>query len=342
MRTKDAIASLKPYNPPKTRPSIKLDANESDNFLFDAPLSFEDVPLNLYPDSNATALRQSISQVHTLPAENIIVGAGSSELIELTIKTYMNPGDRVLAMTPTFGMYEVYTTMHGGVFDAVAVDENHDLPVDEFIARADATNPALIILCSPNNPTGKRIAEEAIRKIVTRTKAPVLVDEAYIDFSGEDASLKHAIHEYSNLLITRTFSKAYGMAGARLGYMFAPEKVISTLNRVKTPYSVNAITQTLGIKALNATPRVNEYCKGVAERRETLKKALEQLGYTITPSEANFLYVTTDDATLGDKLSEKGIAIRAYGDNAPAHYRISVGNTQDNDALIRALKEVNS
>ena len=337
---KKTLERLKPYNPSSFRPSIKLDANESDNFLFTDGLDLSDVAINLYPDSKAGALRGELSKLHGIPVENILTGSGSSELIELTIKTYMNPGDTVLSIDPTFGLYEIYTTIHSGRYTSVPLDERCELDMERLIDEADRSAPAIIILCSPNNPTGKLISEKAIKRLLKRTDAIVLLDEAYIDFAGEGASMKREVLAHPNLLVTRTFSMAYGMAGARLGYMFAPKKRADELNAVKTPYSVNALSQALGLKALEHPEKVSAHCESVARRREALKETLRSLGLRTLESDTNFLYVLSEDRTLKDKLQTRDIAIRAYTEKSPASDRITVGSDQENAALIDALKEV--
>ncbi|MFW5913858.1 MAG: histidinol-phosphate transaminase [Bacillota bacterium] len=340
MQTKESLKNLNPYRPTKTRPTIKLDANESDNFLFSDGLKLEEVAVNLYPDSEASALKARLAEESGVPSESILVGSGSSELIELVIKTYMNPGDTVLSIDPTFGLYEIYTTIHGGNYETVPLNNAFDLDMERFIQEADTLDPAIIILCSPNNPTGKLIDQDAIRRLLKKTDAIVLLDEAYIDFSGEGESMKREVLDYPNLLVARTFSKAYGMAGARLGYMFADKTVAENLRSVKTPYSVNALSQALGVKALEDPEKVKMHCEAVAERRETLKDKLRSLRLKTLDSATNFLYVLSDDERLREKLLKYDIAIRAYKGTTPASYRITVGSTIENRLLIGALKEV--
>ncbi|MFP4078063.1 MAG: histidinol-phosphate transaminase [Candidatus Izemoplasmataceae bacterium] len=340
MQTKEAIKKLNPYRPQTTRPTIKLDANESDNFLFSEGLKLDEVALNLYPDSEANALKERLAEVSGVPSDAILIGSGSSELIELVIKTYMNPGDTVLSLEPTFGLYEIYTTIHGGHYQSVPVDDAFELDMDRFIEEAEKLDPAIIILCSPNNPTGKLIDQDAIRRLLKKTDALVLLDEAYIDFAGEGESMKREVLEYPNLLVARTFSKAYGMAGARLGYMFADKTVAENLRAVKTPYSVNALSQALGVKALEDPDKVNAHCEAVADRREALKNSLRDLGLKTLDSATNFLYVLSEDDRLREKLLDYGIAIRAYKGTTPASYRITVGSEFENRLLIHTLKEV--
>jgi histidinol-phosphate aminotransferase len=339
MPIKESLKKLNEYKPAKTRPRIKLDANESDNFLFSEPLDLKDVPLNLYPDSNATALVRRLSEIHGVNEENTMVGAGSSELIELVIKTYMNPGDTLLSIEPTFTMYEVYTTIHGGNYVSVPVDDDYQIDMDRLIKKAKDTNPSIIILCSPNNPTGERVGKEAIIRLLKETKSIVLLDEAYIDFSGENASMKNRIGDFDNLIVTRTFSKAYGLAAARLGYLFTNKTIADDLRRVKTPYSVNALSQAIGLEALKWPEKVKAHCENVKKRRESLKDSLRSMDLKVLESDTNFLYVLSDDYGLREKLLEKDIAIRAFPGTTPASYRITVGNTEENQALINALKE---
>jgi histidinol-phosphate aminotransferase len=340
MQIKKSLKTLHPYKPTNKRPNIKLDANESNNFLFNNTLTLKGIPLNLYPDSQSSSLKQRLSLLHGVDEESIMVGSGSSELIELVIKTYLNPGDTLLSIDPTFAMYEIYTTIHSGNYVKVPVDESYAIDMEQLTREAKHLNPSIIILCSPNNPTGERISKDAITTLLKSSESLVLVDEAYMDFTGEAHSMKHAVNTYSNLIVTRTFSKAYGLAGARLGYLFTSKNIIDDLSRVKTPYSVNALTQALGLEALKDSSKIFTHCKGVKIRREALKESLRDLGLVVLDSEANFLYLISNDARLKDKLLNYDIAIRAFENTVPATYRITVGSEEENNALLTALKEV--
>ncbi len=339
MREKNAIQSLTPYIPTQNRPAIKLDANESNAYLFDSTITFDNMAIHLYPDSNAKALRRAIASFHGLDADNIVVGNGSSEMIDLMIKTFVEPSEVVLSMAPTFSMYEKFSVTNGATFNSVALDDNYDLNVRDFISHAKEVNATLIILCSPNNPTGKLIPRADILKVARETDAIVLVDEAYMDFSDEASSVKHAVAKYDNLVVTRTFSKAFAMAGARLGFMVLPDALKPSVMKVKPPYNLNSFTQAAGLQALKDPSWFHAHKESMIKRRRALDGALREMGFTVIESDANFLYVICNDETLGEKLLAYDIAIRAF-DTTPASYRITVGTSEENQQLIKALKEV--
>ncbi len=340
MQNKPAIDTLKPYTVRDVEYTIKLDANESPNYLFENGIDFSTTPFNLYPDTNASRLRKTLGEYFDMSEENLMVGSGSSELIELIIKTYVAPGETVLSFDPSFTMYQVYTTIHGGVYKTVPVEEDMSGSIDRLIREAGQTNPKLIILCTPNNPTGYQFSREAVTKLIRSTDALILLDEAYMDFAGEGASFLRETPFYDNLIVSRTFSKAFGLAGARLGYISAGIPIIQTLMKVKTPYNVNAFTQEIGIRALKKKRTVHAFIDDCIARRDALASTLRDLGLTVYPSRTNFLFVRSEREDLDEALLEKGILIRNFASYAPGFFRISVGNQAENKALISALKEV--
>ncbi len=340
MKTKPAIEQLNPYRVKDVNVSIKLDANESANYLFKDGLVLEHLDINLYPDTNANGLKEALGSYFDMNSTHLMVGSGSSELIELIIKTYVAPGDKVLSFNPSFTMYDVYTTMHGGTFVSVPVEKDLSYDIDKLITVAHTIKPKLIIVCTPNNPTGYQPAKADIAKLINNTDALVLLDEAYMDFTDGSQSFLKEAKDYDNLIVSRTFSKAFGLAGARLGYMSTSPGIMASLLKVKTPYNVNLLSQQLGVKALEKKQAVQSFINGVIERKMILKEALSNLGFIVYPSQANFLFVKSPVIELDEWLIEQGILIRNFASFEPGYFRISVGSESDNRALINALKEV--
>ncbi len=340
MQTKPAIEQLTPYKVKDVDYTIKLDANESANYLFKDGIDLSDIDINFYPDTNSTFLRETLGAYFDMSADNLMVGSGSSELIELIIKTYIAPGEKVLSFAPSFTMYEVYTTIHNGSYETLPVESDMSFDIDKLIEKANEINPKLIILCTPNNPTGYQTPKEQIKKLIDNTDALILLDEAYMDFTDGSSSFLRETPFYDNLIVARTFSKAFGLAGARLGYISAGLPIIKSLLKVKTPYNVNALTQNLGIQALKKKPLVVDYINDVIARREALKISLKDLGLTVYPSRANFLFVESPLKALDKRLLTYGILVRNFAEFNEGFYRISVGDQSQNKALISALKEI--
>ena len=221
---------------------VKLDANESENYLVNDNFKLDLSEIYLYPDHNQLELKKALEVYLDIPKLSYTFGNGSSELIELMFKAYVHPQDIVLTYEPTFSMYKVYSELYQAEYQIVNMK---DFKVDtkEMIKEIKRLNPKMTILCSPNNPTGYLIPKEEILNIVKSTENLILLDEAYIDFVDRKQSLLDVLNDFPNLVIVRTLSKAFGLAGIRLGYMVASEDIIQTIEKVKAPYHLNALTQ---------------------------------------------------------------------------------------------------
>lgn len=335
MNVKNAIKDLKPYKPNIQNVPTKLDANEGRNYLFPNGLHIQP-QFERYPNSNSDALRHKLAQQYNLSKDNFIIGNGSTELLEITVKTYCNPGDVVLSIQPSFSMYKIYATLHGAEFIEVEGDNQPIQSVDSIVQYCRTSNPKIIFLCTPNNPTGSIIQKQDIIKVLQNTTALVIVDEAYMEFCQEDISVSNEIHNFDNLIVARTFSKAYGLAYIRIGYMIANPTIIDQLLSVKLPYSVNGLSTDIAALALERKDEMLRYTKDVIDRRETLYKDLQELGVTVYKSQANFLFINLPENT-NQLLLEKGILIRAFTNN---NYRVTIGTQKENELFIEALKEI--
>ena len=337
---RDSLKDLKPYKPQSEQTTIKLDANESKNYLIDDTLTFNDLSLNLYPDSNANVLRSKLSAYINVAESQILVGNGSSEMIELILKTFIESDNVVLGFDPSFSMYAIYTKIYNGRYIGVPSKTDFKLDIDDMIDYAKTYQPKLIFLCSPNNPTGQIIPQTDIVKLIKSTDALICLDEAYIEFSENADSMMSMVDEFDNLMVIRTFSKAFGLAGIRLGYLVSNQNIVNELYKVKSPYNLNAVTQNLGIYALSQIEKVNNYTKNIIEQRFFVEKALAKLNLKVYSSEANFIFFQSLEPNLYNKLIDKDIRIRAFSDNLKNYYRVTIGSPDENKQFIKAMKEI--
>jgi histidinol-phosphate aminotransferase len=335
---RDTIKNLIGYETKNTPYTYKLDANEGRNLFFTEQ---EDVGVgdcHRYPDNEATQLRMEVANYLNMPVDNILAGNGSSEMIELLLKTFIDQGDGVLSFTPSFSMYDVFTQIYGGTFIGVPSHDNYKVNIDLLIKMANEKKPKVIFICNPNNPTGTYIAKDDIERIIKETECIVVVDEAYVEFAKE--SFVTEINNYDNVIVLRTVSKAFGLASIRLGFMVANEAVIDVMKKVKPPYNLNAISQIHGIKALKNKEKMETFVATIKTEREILFKQMKELGIDVYPSEANFLFFKSKQSNLAELLQNRGILIRKFSGDLEGFYRVSVGLKEENMAFIQAVKEI--
>ena len=339
MQIKPSLQALKPYRPNKQAAAIMLDANESPNYLFDALDTLDLMAINRYPDSDALMLKEALAKRFNIDAQSLIIGSGSSELIELVIKTFVKPFGKIVSLDPSFSMYQVYSIMHSAQFVKVPLEPPFEVDVEALIKTANIQEADLIIVCNPNNPTGSLINKLDLIRLHNETRAALLIDEAYMDFTDESASLFREATKMPRLIVTRTFSKAYGLAGARVGYLRAANNVVETLNKVKTPYNINSLSMRLATQALEKASETTAFTKSVQTRRTALKQSLDALGIMTYPAHGNFIFIrSVSDLAL--QLLDVGIRIRDYTAYQKGFFRITVGTEKENQQLMKALKEV--
>lgn len=337
---RENIKTLIPYssarNEFKGEASILLDANEN---AFGSPLSES---YNRYPDTQQTALKEKISKVKGVPTNNMFLGNGSDEAIDLLIRAFCRPGkDNILILPPTYGMYEVSAGINDVAVKKVNLDSDFQLDMDAISESIDK-NTKLIFICSPNNPTGNSIFREDVETLMSNFKGLVVVDEAYINYSRSKSFIQELI-EYSNLVVLQTFSKAWGMAGLRLGMAFASEEIIEVFNKIKPPFNVNQVTQTLAIEALDKVYMVNNWIRDTVKERGNVSNILEELPFVdrVFPSDANFILVKMDDpSAVYSFLIEKGIVVRDRSkvELCEGCLRITIGTPEENKKLVEAFK----
>lgn len=335
MNLKPSLSSLNAYTPNQQAKTIKLDANEA-NYNIASIAIPKELFYHRYPDSLASDLTEKLANKYNLSFEELLVGSGSSELLELVVKSFVSPNEVVLSLSPSFVMYEKYARYYNATFETFSLSQGGLLNIELFLETINQFNPKVIFLATPNNPTGTSIKKTDIIKILNNTTALVVLDEAYIEFLGEDASMIEEINNYPNLLVARTFSKAYGLASLRVGYMAANKTLVNQLKRVKTPYSVSQLSLTLASNALSNNDATNQYIAMVKKNKAILKDALSKINMFPFHSDANFLFLRTS-FPLASYLEKYNISIRAFPND---YYRITIPSDKELQPLLLALKEV--
>lgn len=332
------IQQLKPYSSARDEfqgtASVFLDANENPN----------PSPYNRYPDPLQKELKSKISSIKKINPDNIFLGNGSDEPIDLLFRAFCEPGiDNVVIPQPTYGMYSVSANINNVEIKSVSLTEHFDLDVNA-IQNCWGTNSKLLFLCSPNNPSGNLLSSEKIIELVNSFHGLVIVDEAYIDFTSQP-SFSQRLNEFNNLVILQTLSKAWGLAAIRLGMCFANKAIIQVLNKIKPPYNISILTQQVALKELEMEDRKEKWVKEILNERENLIQQLKSVKSVINvyPSDANFVLAKMTNAKLiYQKLIEQEIVVRDRSsvilcDNC---LRITVGTKPENQKLLDALMAI--
>lgn len=337
--TRPNIWQLKPYSSARDEyngaaASVFLDANENPYNL----------PHNRYPDPMQRDLKQELSKIKKVNPDHIFLGNGSDEAIDLVFRAFCEPRkDNVVAIDPTYGMYQVCAEVNNVEYRKVLLDENYQFTADALLAAADEQTK-LIFLCSPNNPTGNDLLRSEIEKLIQNFEGLVVLDEAYIDFS-EAPSFLEELDKYPNLIVFQTFSKAWGCAAIRLGMAFASSEIISIFSKIKYPYNVNELTQKQAMEMLQRYDEIERWIKMLKEARESLEAEFAKLPCTVKifPSDANFFLARVTDAVkIYSYLVGKGIIVRNRNSVSLCGncLRVTVGTAEENKILVEALKQL--
>ena len=336
--TRTNIWSLAPYSSARNEYAgrearVFLDANEN-------PYN---QPFNRYPDPLQLELKAAISKVKGVPAEDIFLGNGSDEAIDLPYRCFCEPGvDNVVAIEPTYGMYKVCADINAVEYRPVLLDENYQIAAEQLLAATDA-HTKIIWICTPNNPTGNCLKREEVIKVIEGFEGLVIVDEAYSDFSSQKA-LRSELSKYPNLIVLNTMSKAWGCAAIRLGMAFASKEIIHIFNKVKYPYNVNLLTQQQALEALKDPFEVDNWVKILLQERARMMDAFSMLPICekVYPTDANFFLAKMTDATkIYNYLVDKGIIVRNRHRVQLCQncLRITIGTKTENSELIAALRQ---
>lgn len=333
---RENIKALSPYS------TARDEAGESFEIYLDANENPFNNGYNRYPDPRQKELKSLISQIKRVPFDNIFLGNGSDEAIDILYRVFCNPGaDNVVSIAPTYGMYKVAASINNVEYREVQLNNDFSLNVEDILSKVD-TNTKLLFLCSPNNPTGNRFVTKDILTVLESISGIVVIDEAYIDFAVE-GSLVSYIDKYENLVILQTLSKAYGLAGLRIGIAFGNSHIIDYFNKVKYPYNINIESQRIAIDVL--TKGVKDEIDEIVVQRAILAQVLETFYIVkkVWKSEANFLLVKFDDPdAIYKTLIEKGVVVRnrSMVTGCEGCLRITVGTPDENSVVMKILKEL--
>lgn len=334
------VAGLKPYSSARD----EYQSNGSEMVFLDANENPFETDVNRYPDPQQRNLKQELGKIKAISAENILLGNGSDEVLDLLFRAFCEPGkDNVITLPPTYGMYKVLANINDIENREILLTTDFEPDVSAILKKADEKTK-MIFLCSPNNPTGNSFSEENVLEILNNFSGLVVIDEAYIDFSEKESWLQK-LDKYPNLVVTQTLSKAYGMAGIRLGICYSSEEIIGILNKIKPPYNVNELTQQRAFNRLLDSVKLNSEVSDILKERKLLFEVLNEVKIIeeIYASDANFILVKVDDATKRyNELLEKGIVIRNRTSQPLCEntLRLTIGTKSENKKLIGALKSL--
>ncbi len=347
MRFGESVNSLEEYIPFSYKPGmIRLDANEScislpDSIKAEILNVISEVELNRYPDPYCKDLRKAFGRYYGIDCDNVVVGNGSDELISIIFSSLIPSDSKSLTVAPDFSMYSFYASLYNRKNDVYQKDENYNIDVDEFIDYINKNGYDFVMFSNPCNPTGQGIEKSDILKIVKNTSAMICVDEAYMDFWDESESVCNEVDTYDNLMVLRTLSKAIGLASCRLGFAVANKNIISMFNKVKSPYNVNSVSQSIGCYILNNPDILNANGEFIKKQTQDLYNRIKKLNIKdsiVYEPKTNFVFVKVPTAReIFEKLKNKNIIIRCFGSD---RLRITAGTEDENEAVLNALEEM--
>ena len=341
---RERFRSLKPYHSAHLTEGIILNSNESPYPVPEALMTYmkeniDQLLVNRYPDTDSTTLIKAIAKAYSINEKNVVCGVGSDEMIDCILASVLEEDDKVLIPHPSFSMYSQFTLLNSGYALKVPLKPDFSYDFEKIKETILKQQPKVIFICNPNNPTGCILSQRQIEEILKISEGLVIVDEAYEDFSSEEISVIPLINKYNHLIVLRTFSKAYALAGIRVGYAIACEELIDLINTVKVPYNLNMFSQLVATWAIEHKEVFKENARKIIAERKTLDEGLKSLGFKTYPSEANFIWVELPDRYF-DLLIQRKIYIRKMTIEDRNYYRISIGTPEENEILLAALKEM--
>ncbi|MGN1014086.1 MAG: histidinol-phosphate transaminase [Butyricicoccus sp.] len=344
----EKLSSMTPYDPSENVYRIKLDANES---FFELPLELKDeiatgimsVDFNRYPDPSVSAVRVLAGREFGVAAQNIVVGNGSDELLSVITNTFVPRGGKVMVVLPDFSMYQFYAEVSEFEVVSALKDDEFELDCEELIARAKEEKPSMLIFSNPCNPCGKGFTHAETLKICNALEDTlVVVDEAYMDFW--DQSILDVSCMFENVLVLKTLSKAYGCAALRMGFAIGDKELIDQLNKTRSPYNVNSLSQMAAICVLEDTTWAKEQTAEIIERKNELESAMRELEekygvFRVQPSHTNFVVIRTEKANeLYEALLDCSICVRCFAKHNML--RITTGDDMENSVLIEEMERI--
>jgi histidinol-phosphate aminotransferase len=347
LRARDDIADLDPYVSPQHRARYRLSTNESPypppaGLVRDVVEALTEISFNRYPDNDARRLVRAVAERNAWRPEGVWVANGSNEIFLHFFLAFGGPERSALLFAPTYSLHSSIPRITGTRVSRAERDEQFTIDLEAALATIRRERPAVVIVCSPNNPSGTSEPVPTIRALAEAAPGLVVVDEAYIEFADPSDSAAPLLEEHANLVVVRTFSKAWRLAGVRIGYMLADPTIVSELRRVRLPYHLSAVTQAMGLAALAHAPETLQAVQAITEERERVALELQAMGIMAHPSRANFiLYEVHDAARVWRSLLRRDVLVRRYprqprlGDCL----RVTIGLPEENDAFLAAMAE---
>lgn len=346
---RDDLADVEPYGAPQLDVAVRLNTNETPwpppaAFFEQLATRLRTLEVHRYPDRRAWALRRALGERFGLPPEQVWAASGSNEVLQHLLQAYGGPGRRLLVFRPGYSMYPRLATVAATEVVEADLDERLQLTADLAAQAVERYDPDLIFLANPNNPTGLSVPIEAVRRLHDRSRALVVLDEAYVEFGetfGEHSGAR-LLDELPRLAVTRTFSKAWRLAGARLGFLLAAAWVVDDLRKVRLPYHLDAFVQEAGLVALDMAEDMTAHVDELGKQAQWLHDELEHIpGVQVWPTAANFLLLRTDVADLFDRLLARGVLVRDFSSHPRLEgcLRVTVGTPEENQRFLSALKE---
>lgn len=332
-----AIKAMKSYSSARD----EFESQDEDLVFLDANENPFPNGLNRYPDPQQMQLKNKLAALKGLRPSQILCGNGSDEVLDLIFRAFCEPNkDAIITLTPTYGMYAVLANLNGIQQQCVSLTADFQIDVPAVL-NAIQPNSKLLFICSPNNPSGNVMNRTAVKGILKAFQGLVVIDEAYIDFTDTESWLED-LSEHPNLVVTQTLSKAYGLAGIRLGICYASEEIIAVLNKIKPPYNINSLTQNAALTAISKQENTKQQLKIILDQRTELIKEFKKIAWIekLYPTDANFILIRVDNANLRyEKLKNKGIIVRnrTHEDGCTNCLRITVGTAEENKRLINTL-----
>ena len=346
LKYREGLADLPTYDTTEEDWNIKINANECNMNL---PPIVEDrvmgrlsrLEFNRYPNTEMNDLKEQIAANFGLQTENILIGNGSSEILEKLFFAFGGKNRKIVYPQPSFSMYGIYAKYSESIGVPVELEADYSLDAEKFITAVKSSEASLAVICTPNNPTGNVVPLGTIEYIAQNITCPFVIDEAYVEFYGESAA--GVLFKYPQLIVARTFSKAYGLAAARIGYMLATKEITAMIDKACMPYHVNVLSLVTADIVYQMrhefVPRIQMF---IAERKRMIKQLETLPTLTVYPSETNFILIKYDKAVeLNVYLENIGIGVRSFG-NAPRLtncLRITIGRREENDVWFKALKD---
>lgn len=344
---RDTLKNFEPYQTVPIQHKYVINANESSYNLLTDPLLSESLmkriqakEINRYPDPMQRELKRALADYTGLHENQISASNGGDEVISTICHAFLDPGDLVLGHEPSFDIYRIAATIAGAQFQSLPDLQGQQIDIQGLIDHTRQEKPKMVFLCNPNNPTGYMLEEESVTRLLACQDTLIILDEAYIEFSKQ--SLSKLVNEYDNLIVIRTLSKAFGLAGMRVGYVLADPSLIKVIDAVRMPYNVGVLPQLVATFALENRDHILKQAKDIVEERNRMIEALSEIGVDFLPSETNFLLIRLKhyQATLA-RFDQASILIKAYGQRKGLEncIRITVTGKGLNDQIIQILKE---